>query len=571
MRLRRKHRTTVRIRQLASHLSRTAACASGLAIFSIISLGLLTEPSAAQQTRTYNPPVHIQPGQQTAAQRYSGIVEPDAQNSEYSIVGSVQQPVGRQLAGGSQPGHRAPQLQNRIAQALSSIAGRGNTQQTAQAIPTNPANHRNQPAPTMGTRRANLSAPQNYRPSAPIGTGVRGYNANRASRQYARNQQTDTHNSFHRSVDNSRQRELNLQRQFPVQPIHSAEQLPQQFDTAQNIATSPSYYDRPDIQVTSAQQFDDEIYIEDEPDFHVAQTPAQLPGLQDYQTQTEPVSVLNTSPDFSDNGYSQPYQDPQPTDFDAELQPGIPVQENDLRLDEPVQLNQAMSRRQDDDNDRLENPFERPCDEVRDDLLNRSIKDIALDISPLRSPNATEYRPQHRIWTDQFGREVATGIITGVRRGYVLVDNNGTLQRIPYGNLSDPDLDVVARFWQIPKECRVSQDVFMGRSWAPQTITWKASNLCHKPLYFEDIQLERYGHSHGPFAQPVHSTIHFFSNLILLPYNTGINPPNECRYALGYYRPGNCAPWLKDPFPISLAGTQRQISAMTGAGFLIIP
>ena len=98
----------------------------------------------------------------------------------------------------------------------------------------------------------------------------------------------------------------------------------------------------------------------------------------------------------------------------------------------------------------------------------------------------------------------------------------------------------------------------------PQTYTWTASAICHKPLYFENRQLERYGHSHGPVLQPIHSTAHFFVRLVTLPYHTAIHPSNECMYTLGYYRPGNCAPWLKDPIPISLSGATRQALVTTG-------
>ena len=74
-------------------------------------------------------------------------------------------------------------------------------------------------------------------------------------------------------------------------------------------------------------------------------------------------------------------------------------------------------------------------------------------------------------------------------------------------------------------------------------MTWKASNLCHKPLYFEEVNLERYGHTAGPVLQPLVSSAHFFGNIIVLPYKMGVHGPTECQYSLGYYRPGNCAPW----------------------------
>ena len=39
-----------------------------------------------------------------------------------------------------------------------------------------------------------------------------------------------------------------------------------------------------------------------------------------------------------------------------------------------------------------------------------------------------------------------------------------------------------------------------------------------------------------------------------LPYKMGLELPNECVYTLGYYRPGDCAPYLFDPLPISVRG-----------------
>lgn len=569
--------------------------------------------------RTYNPPVHIQPGQQTANQRYRGIVEPQGQAANYSIVGSAQPRTTRAQANqNQQTRRRPPQLQNRIAQALSNIAGRGNatqptTPQRAQEIP------RYNPQPAPGIRQvANFEGPQTFQSNAPIGTGVRSFNAysqptqrmqqpprsqfnqkqgfadlQMAQRRVVQMRQEQAAQLRQQHIAQMQQQQaaqmhrhqaaqtphhvndqsvLTQRREYPVQQIDSVEPQRAQFGSAQPLVSAPNYYDRPDIQTTSAQQLDDEIYLEDEAEVIIAQTPAHLPSLQDSQTQAEPVSVLNTTPANSDNQLrNNYYQEPANSNFNADTGPSIPAEVNDLRIQEPERFDAGRDGTQDDLENGLENPFKRPCDEMRNELLGRPITDIALDISPLRNKIPADYRPQHRTWTDQFGREIAHGVITAVRRGYVIVDNNGSIQRIPYGNLSDPDLQEVATFWQIPKECLVSQDVFLGRSWAPQTITWKASNVCHKPLYFENIQLERYGHSHGPFAQPVHSTLHFFSNLLLLPYNTGINPPNECRYALGYYRPGNCAPWLKDPFPISLAGTQRQVAAMTGTAFLIVP
>jgi hypothetical protein len=106
----------------------------------------------------------------------------------------------------------------------------------------------------------------------------------------------------------------------------------------------------------------------------------------------------------------------------------------------------------------------------------------------------------------------------------------------------------------MPFECTLGDDLFDPRCWKLTTYTWKASALCHKPIYFEDVALERYGHSHGPVCEYFASAAHFFGDVALLPYHMGIKTPCECEYTLGYYRPGSCAPYILDPFPVSLRG-----------------
>ncbi len=119
----------------------------------------------------------------------------------------------------------------------------------------------------------------------------------------------------------------------------------------------------------------------------------------------------------------------------------------------------------------------------------------------------------------------------------------------------------------IPCECVIPPGQFSPRSWPMLTYTWKASALCHKPLYFEEVQLERYGHSPGPYLDPIVSAAHFFVTIPLLPYYMGIDSPWECQYSLGYYRPGSCAPYMIEPFPISLRGALFEAGAVVGASY----
>lgn len=121
-----------------------------------------------------------------------------------------------------------------------------------------------------------------------------------------------------------------------------------------------------------------------------------------------------------------------------------------------------------------------------------------------------------------------------------------------------------------PFECSIDDgDQFKGRCWDQTTYMWKASALCHKPLYFEDEQLERYGHSYSPCFQPFISGAHFFCTLPVLPYCMGVEPPCECIYALGYYRPGSCAPYMINPVPLSPRGALFEAGAVTGAAFAL--
>lgn len=233
----------------------------------------------------------------------------------------------------------------------------------------------------------------------------------------------------------------------------------------------------------------------------------------------------------------------------------------DALEDEDIDLSDDF----DDEDDEPPVLDERDCDEFRALLLDKSIRDISLDISPPSSAQLQEMDSLNRSWTDTSGNIIATGTMIDLRRGYVILDSG---QKLPYAKLAEADWAAIANYWQLPSTCSIGQRGSLQRNWVPQSVTWHASSLCHKPLYFENRQLERYGHSRGPFMQPVQSTLHFFGSVFFLPYNTAINPPNECQYSLGFYRPGNCAPWLVDPIPFSRAGIRRQALVATGLAFI---
>ncbi len=221
------------------------------------------------------------------------------------------------------------------------------------------------------------------------------------------------------------------------------------------------------------------------------------------------------------------------------------------------------------------------CRNARHRVRQNTIDRISLNISPLFKPDATTDAEAERArtlrlaqsairsWHNRDGEVIARGQVTDLKFGRIQIEHAGKVESIPVRELSDDDWCFLAAWWGVPTECSLGDDKFEQREWLASTMTWKASGACHKPLYFEEVQLERYGHTVGPVLQPAISGAHFFLNIATLPYQMGISPPNECEYALGYYRPGSCAPWLLPPIPLSVRGALMEAGAITGGVFMI--
>jgi hypothetical protein len=112
------------------------------------------------------------------------------------------------------------------------------------------------------------------------------------------------------------------------------------------------------------------------------------------------------------------------------------------------------------------------------------------------------------------------------------------------------------------------QPVGTNRPWPLYHYTWQASAFCHGPLYFEEVNLERHGHT-ALCAQPVLSAAHFFGTIPALPYLMTAQKPCECIYTAGQYRPGSCAPYRVNCPPCSFKGAVVQGLTVTGMIFLI--
>jgi hypothetical protein len=95
-------------------------------------------------------------------------------------------------------------------------------------------------------------------------------------------------------------------------------------------------------------------------------------------------------------------------------------------------------------------------------------------------------------------------------------------------------------------------------------------DLCYQPLYFQELNAERYGRSWGIF-QPAVSVANFYSRIPLLPYMAFAHPARRCTYFDHYALPGYRIPY-REPYPhvVSPAGGVAQTAALFGV-ILLIP
>ncbi|MFM7740825.1 MAG: hypothetical protein ACKO9H_15585, partial [Planctomycetota bacterium] len=448
-------------------------------------------------------------------------------------------------------------------------------------------------APARTSPRQNSAAAMRGQGSAPVRgnfAGPRLRNGGPMANQAARsNQPVDRQVNYQQPIDQSAQ-PADASPQSEVQPAFVADgyQLPP--NSVPQRSASRARSGRSEFTGTRAPAVRDAglnaEYAElEQPLSSFAQTPADQPGAA-AQAESRDASVLDNGPalpswqssDLSRGVPARPASMPRNmVPAESPELPGEPIaREWNPNMPPPAGVMSSPESIPDSiDPDALQDidTLPRPqktlsCDELRKKLLSEPLTDIALDVSPqLPERGALPSKPSGD-WVDHNGNLLARGQMVALSRGYVIVDTAEGRRKISVARLGDASLAMVASAWQLPVECAIGQGEFTGRCWTPQLSTWYASNLCHKPLYFENVQLERYGHSAGPFMGPIRSSAHFFGSLAFWPYHTAINPPNECIYALGHYRPGNCAPWLVDPFPFSARGMVRQGAVVTGAAFL---
>ncbi len=99
--------------------------------------------------------------------------------------------------------------------------------------------------------------------------------------------------------------------------------------------------------------------------------------------------------------------------------------------------------------------------------------------------------------------------------------------------------------------------------------TWAAPNFYSRPLYFEQVNFERYESQCHPLAKPVVSYATFLGTIPILPYKMGGERIHERMYSLGHWRPGDPTPRQIHWGPKSYRGVLYQGAATTGLIFFV--
>ena len=300
--------------------------------------------------------------------------------------------------------------------------------------------------------------------------------------------------------------------------------------------------------------------------------------FQELDEQLQGIEPLPPVPG-SDDGDGEAEQLPAPGEEKQNPLDIFNDEDDDEQADEPEAKTDELAAT----NDRDCNAQSEACEKDFAYLRRRQRTDMSLDITPSIEPTEVDMAKVERVrieklskappkmWTDRRGNVIADGNLDDYRDGKVVVRTvNGTLQQIPLHTLSDDDRCFVRAWWELPDECNFEGEQFAMRDFRLTTFTWTAASICHKPLYFEQVAVERHGHSAGPIVQPILSGAHFFGDILLLPYHAGMTPPKECIYTLGHFRPGNCAPWLMPGFPFSDRGFKFEGLAL-GAAIALLP
>jgi hypothetical protein len=120
-----------------------------------------------------------------------------------------------------------------------------------------------------------------------------------------------------------------------------------------------------------------------------------------------------------------------------------------------------------------------------------------------------------------------------------------------------------------PEEEPVSREPFTGRRNEKMVRTAEPNYVCHKPLYFEQLNWERYGWELGPIT-PGLEVAQFTYDLLMLPYHFGADVCHCSDCSTGKCLPGDAVPLLCYRERFSVTGLVFEAGAVFG-GIFVFP
>jgi hypothetical protein len=120
---------------------------------------------------------------------------------------------------------------------------------------------------------------------------------------------------------------------------------------------------------------------------------------------------------------------------------------------------------------------------------------------------------------------------------------------------------------EFPTYKPLTTDKFAGRQWPGQTMTIEPAYVCYGKLLFENINVDRYGWDLG-IVGPFESALHFYKDVVLLPYHCGMDCFRKYECDAGYCLPGDPVPYMCYPPHYSLTGAACEIAAGVAIAFI---
>jgi len=114
-----------------------------------------------------------------------------------------------------------------------------------------------------------------------------------------------------------------------------------------------------------------------------------------------------------------------------------------------------------------------------------------------------------------------------------------------------------------------SRTTEVDTEWDGSLTGWNSPEFYTHPLYFEQINFERYETSTPAWTRPMISYSQFLANIPVLPYKMGTNGPRDRIYTVGHYQYGQVAPAHLNWGTPTRRGMLLQGVATTGLIFFI--